>query len=345
MVDLLLCQTYILKRAVDTDMKMKNKKSLDQKYLQKIENIEFQPVFILGLHRSGTSILYKMLTTTGRFNSVTAYHIINYDELLHNAINGKEDVAKKNLTNFFKEQNQSDRGIDRLKITADFAEEYGFLLAERTLDSRIVNKNKTLFSDMCKKIQFISGNNKPILLKNPLDFSNFLCIKKEFSNAKFIFIHRHPFKTLSSIIKAIGFLINEYSPYMAQLSTLYTRVFNNLLLRYSLKPLTNSFSSIGMILLTLYSTRSTNYYLKNIHKLPKEDYIDVTYEELCKAPNEIMSKIMGSLDMKIDADMDFTTYIQPRKTNLDSSTVHLKRFIFKTMKKYFAKFDYKFDID
>ena len=176
-------RAYILKRTIDTDMKMKNKKSLDQKYLQKIENIEFQPVFILGLHRSGTSILYKMLTTTGRFNSVTAYHIINYDELLNNSVNGNEDIAKKKLTNFFKEQNQSDRGIDRLKITADFAEEYGFLLAERTLASRIVNKNKTLFSDMCKKIQFISGNNKPILLKNPLDFSNFLCIKKEFSNA------------------------------------------------------------------------------------------------------------------------------------------------------------------
>ena len=65
------------------DYKMNNP---DKKYLDKIENIKFNPVFILGLHRSGTSIFYKMLVSTGHFNSVTAYHIINYEELLSNYI-------------------------------------------------------------------------------------------------------------------------------------------------------------------------------------------------------------------------------------------------------------------
>ena len=43
---------------------MNTDENLDKKHLEKLENIEFQPVFILGLHRSGTSILYKILIAT-----------------------------------------------------------------------------------------------------------------------------------------------------------------------------------------------------------------------------------------------------------------------------------------
>ena len=83
---------------------MKTAKNLDKQYLQKLENIDFQPVFILGLNRSGTSILYKMLTATQCFNSVTAYHIICYDQLIYNKINNKEEAAKDILNKRFESE-------------------------------------------------------------------------------------------------------------------------------------------------------------------------------------------------------------------------------------------------
>ena len=65
-----------------------------------------------------------------------------------------------------------------------------------------------------KKIQFLSGNDKPLLLKNPYDFANFLFIKQMFPSAKFVFIHRNPLKTISSLLNAMRMIINEKNPYL-----------------------------------------------------------------------------------------------------------------------------------
>ncbi len=322
---------------------MKTSTDLDKQYMQKLEKIEFQPVFILGLHRSGTSILYKMLTATGCFNPVTAYHLIKYNQLLHNYINKKEEIAKNELTDLMKQQGQMDRGIDRLEITADFAEEYGFLLGHTTIQMNITSKNVSLFRDLCKKIQFISANNKPILLKNPYDFPNFLYIKKSFPNAKFVFIHRHPFKTLSSTIKAIRLLLSNKYPYTSQLFKIYNILFENPLILSLSRMCFSKFSVFGMILLTNDSSKALRYYLKNIKLLSEQDYVFITYEELCKNPKNNIEKIMQSLDITSYNKLDFATFIKPRKTHLDSSVKHLRKFIFKRMKDYFTYFGYKLD--
>lgn len=322
---------------------MKNIQNLDQQHLKKLENVEFQPVFILGLHRSGTSILYKMLTATQCFNPVTAYHLIKYDQLIHNYINKKEEDVKHELTNSFKEQGQTDRGIDRLKITADFAEEYGFLLGQKTFQMYITPKNLPLSTEMTKKIQFISNNDKPILLKNPYDFPNFLYVKKVFPNAKFVFIHRHLFKTLSSTIKALKVLLRRKNPYTTQLFKLYNKLFENPLLLLVVRQLFIRFSPFGMILLTISSSNSTKYYLKNIQKLPKDDYLSITYEDLCRNPQKNMEAILNVLNIKTSSRIDFKIFIKPRKTQLDPSVKQLERFIFKCMKNYFTEFNYKIE--
>ncbi|MBU1941907.1 MAG: sulfotransferase, partial [Candidatus Thermoplasmatota archaeon] len=55
----------------------------DAQYTTKYENLSFAPVFIMGIQRSGTSILYKILSETQSFNIITAYHLIKYPELIH----------------------------------------------------------------------------------------------------------------------------------------------------------------------------------------------------------------------------------------------------------------------
>lgn len=203
----------------------------DDDYLSEIRLIDFRPVFILGVHRSGTSILYKMLSATDSFNSVTAYHLINYHELLANHHQKTEDNARRKLTESLKSHGLTDRKIDQMKVTADFAEEYGFLLSERTIRMCLLPKNIPLFMELCKKIQFIAGNTKPLLLKNPYDFSNFVFIKQMFPDAKFIFIHRHPLKTISSTIKAFKEIFRDTLPYMARLMRTYEKFSTNPLLR------------------------------------------------------------------------------------------------------------------
>ena len=319
---------------------MKNIENKDQQHLQLLENVEFQPIFILGLHRSGTSILYKMLNATGCFNPVTAYHLIRYNQLLTNHVNNQEESSKKELTESFQEKGLDDRGIDKLKINADFAEEYGFLLGQKTLQMYITPKNLSLFTEMAKKIQFISENNKPILLKNPYDLPNFLYIKKVFPNAKFVFIHRHPFKTLSSTIKAMDILLKNKNPYTTYLFKTYNKLFENPLLLLPAKFCFSRFKTFGVVYLTMSSSKATRYYLKNIGQLSKKDYVSITYEDLCENPQKNMKKIIDSLNIKINKKLDFKSFINPRKVDLDPSVLKLRKFIFKCMKKYVKCFGY-----
>ncbi len=236
----------------------------DLRYLKKLEDIDFQPVFIMGLHRSGTSVLYKMLTSSGCFNPVSVYHLVKYDQLLDDYENKTQDNVKKRLTESFRKKGLDDRGIDKLKVSADFAEEYGFFLDEKSAQTFITKKNVSKFNEMCKKITYISDRKKPILLKNPYDFSNFIYIKKAFPNAKFVFIHRHPFKVLSSLMKATRVLFTDYNYYASQISRIYNKLYENPLSLFFLRNLTSRLSFFGLMLLCYNSSKSTKYYLKNL---------------------------------------------------------------------------------
>jgi hypothetical protein len=315
-------------------------KKIDDQYLEKIKNIDFTPVFILGLHRSGTSILYKMLTETDHFHPVTAYHLIKYDQLLDDFENKKQEEEKQHVTDSFRRKGLDDRGIDKLKITADFAEEYGFFLDNKTAKMIITKKNLSTFKELCKKITYVSGNKKPILLKNPYDFSNFLYIKHAFPNAQFIFIHRHPFKILSSLITAVRVLLHKYNYYASQLSRLYNRIYENPLSLYSMKLLTTKLSFFGLMLLCINSSIGTTYYLKNIHKLPQDCYISITYENLCNNTQKTMESILTKLHITTTNKINFNSYIKTRKTILDPSVASLQRYIYTSMRKYCEEFHY-----
>ena len=76
---------------------------IENKYLDRLDNVSFQPIFVLGFHRSGTSILYKVLESTKCFNIITAYHVIKYDQLLYNRMENKEEIIKQELNKFLKE--------------------------------------------------------------------------------------------------------------------------------------------------------------------------------------------------------------------------------------------------
>lgn len=306
----------------------------DNQYLNKLEGINFQPIFIMGVQRSGTSILYKILTATQLFNQVTAYHLIKYPEILHNHINNKEQNVKKDLADYFKQHSQSDRGIDSLNITPDFPEEYGFLLGQKTEQTRLTPKNFPIFVELCKKIQFISDSKEPLLLKNPWDFSNFTYIKQVFPNAKFIFIHRNPLKTLNSQIKAMRSLLENKSNYMALLSPWYNHIFNNKLrlAYYRFLYSSNTPLRVNSAIKTL--TENADYFLKNIEILNEEEYICVRYEDMCKDPEPTISKIIEFLGLKIKSNIPYCDFIKTRETILLKEIQIRKSIIFKKMKAY-----------
>jgi hypothetical protein len=318
-------------------MKLKN---LDDKYLEKIQEIEFTPYFILGLARSGTSILYNMLLSTESFNHVSVYHILNYDNLLYNYINNVEEEIRQELAGYMMKQNIKDRLIDKLEVSVDLAEEYEFILLKKT-KQRIINK-KTLstFIEMAQKIQFISNPLSPLLLKNPFDFANFIEIKNFLPKSKFIFIHRRPYELISSSVRATRLLYTRKSNHYINLDYFYGALYDNILTRYMTRLFYSKFLPFGAIENTIFYNRFANYFLKNLSKLSTRDYINITYENLCRKPNETIDKIFETLSIKKQKEVDCSSYINPRNMPLDPVVLKLQDYIYREMKEYFSFFGY-----
>jgi hypothetical protein len=308
--------------------------NLDQQYIDRIQEVSFNPIFIMGVQRSGTSILYKLLSKTNSFNIIKAYHIIKNKELIHNHINKLEEKSKKELADFFKNKSQMNRGVDKLQITPDFPEEYGFVLAQKTGKSQITHESIKTFNEFCKKIQYISENSKSILLKNPFDFSNFVFIKENIPNAKFIFIHRTPIKTLNSQINSLRTLLKQKSEYMALLSPSYDKMFSNKILYNYYKFIYTSLAPITINKAIRNLANRTKYFLENIESIEKNDYVTTRYEDICEEPNEEIKKIMNFLNIKLESSADFSTFIKPRKTNILKELKNQEKYIFKTMEPY-----------
>ena len=316
---------------------------LDNKYLSKLENEYFEPVFIMGAHRSGTTILYKLLSKTDCFNIVTAYHIIRYNQILYNHINNFEKQSKEDINEYLKNKKQSFRKVDRLDINSDFPEEYGFVLSKKKNHSnKLTPETLNTFMTLCKKIQFILKNNKPILLKNPFDFANYIYIKSVLPKSKFIFIHRNPFRTLNSQLKARRTFLQQKSEYMSLLSPSYKKAFeNNIFIGY-IRFINSPYFQISTIKAIKNLTKATNYFLKNIKSLNKNDYICTRYEDLCEKPDTKINEILKFLKIKEKKYVKYSDFIKPRKTPILRELQQKEKYIIKQMKPYFSQF--KFDI-
>ena len=292
-----------------------NNKTLvgDDKHLDLLEEVDFTPVFILGDHRSGTTLLYKTLTATGCFNFVRAYHIIKYDEILANYINQTEEQAIQELEQIFSSLKIGDRAIDKVQVTPNLPEEYGFILSNTVGDgSCITSENLSTFQQLCRKIQLTSNPDLPLLLKNPWDYTQFVYLKNTFPTAKFIFIHRHPLDTINSKIKALRILLTTWNSYTALISHEYSKIFNNLPLRYFFRFLNSAYFNLGLRQATKQSIASTTYFMDNIESLSYDDYCSIRYEDLCQAPAQTINEILSFLHLESQQNLDYKSLIKPR---------------------------------
>ena len=289
----------------------------DTPYLDSLPQVEFNPIFIMGEHRSGTTLLYKTLVATGCFNFVKAYHIIKYDEILSNHINQRENQAIEELEELFKSLGISDRAIDKVMVTPNLPEEYGFILKKiASNNSYITPENKSVFEQLCRKIQFTSDPQKPLLLKNPWDICHFMYVKSIFPSAKFIFIHRHPIHVINSKLNASRTLLSSWNPYNALMSQFYIQRFKNPIKRFTDRLKHGKYFNLGVNLVTKTSIECANYFLENIESVPEQDYAMISYDDLCKAPEATIKNILGFLELQPQVDLEYEKLIKPRPIKL-----------------------------
>ncbi|MEG3850714.1 sulfotransferase [Microcoleus sp. herbarium19] len=288
----------------------------DEPYLHLLEKVDFNPIFIMGDHRSGTTVLYQILVATACFNYLKASHIIKYDEILENHINRTQERTRQELENLFKSLEISDRQFDKVKPTPDLPEEYGFILRNAGYESYLNPENLRLFVQLCQKIQFAANSDKPLLLKNPWCFPHFMYIKSVLPKAKFVFIHRNPIHVMNSKLKAVRLVLSVKSSYIQLISKRYHEIFDNPMRRLLFRVMYSSLFGLGVRRVTQTSMLATTYYLENIQSLPTTDYISIKYEDLCQSPESTILKVLEFLQLEAKTTVDYDKELAPRPVKL-----------------------------
>ena len=314
----------------------------DHQHLGLLKEVSFQPIFIMGDHRSGTTLLYQLLDATQRFNVVRAYHIIKYDEVLTNYLDQQEESAKKQLGELFNEIGVTDRLLDGVRVTPDLPEEYGFLLGQ-DFRPKLNPQNLSRLTELCRKIQFVSDPNRPLLLKNPWDFMNFMYVKEAFPEAKFIFLHRNPINLINSQIKAARVLYESKSPYHSLLDSSYQQLWGRPFRLYMIRLLFSSHLDLGFRVATRHVARTTRYFLDHVRLLADRDYLSVRFEDLCQDPQAIVTKILNFLGIGENAAVGYGDFIQTRQARLLDEVQRNKTAILKRHCPYFVYCTYEFD--
>ena len=133
------------------------------RHLSCLKTVEIDPVFIIGPHRSGTTILYKALMESGSVNVTTVYHILNRHRLLTLHWEGQEPEARLELPQLFDERNIRNRDYDSIEISPDTPEEYAYALRHQGRRPGLKTKNLKSFILFCKKAQYVQYPGRPLL--------------------------------------------------------------------------------------------------------------------------------------------------------------------------------------
>lgn len=283
----------------------------DAPYVGQLQALPSSLIFIMGCHRSGTSLLHHLLAYTGQVNYLSAYDVIHYDTLLYNRVTGREAQARAALQQLL--EAEKNRGLDHLPVGADLPEEYRFILTTFTLSFSWQSRRRideifaphltphTLdkFLQLCRKKHFLAPHDQPLVLKNPADYYfNFLTVHQMLPQAKFIFIHRHPLHVLNSYLQSFGALLETKSRYWALLDQGYSHYFGLVPIKRLIAALsmrTNWYTRLVIARLVA----SFRYYLDNIAQIPQDQYVAIRYEDLCHDPQGCLASLGTHLNLNI----------------------------------------------
>jgi len=292
------------------------------------------PVFILGMHRSGTTVLYEMLDALDHWNTLWAWHVASYDEIR----SGKVDhaVSQSRFSQRLADAGMETRGVDAVKAGPETKEEYCFIMDNKGIGSQLTKKAFPLFQEICETVQSTQPKVRPLLLKNPWDFGNAHVIRQLIPTARFVYIHRHPIETVDSMYRFLNAAFQEPNAYMAMLSQRYLGITQS---RWKMGVLRNVVRRIpGAFIdgLIYWFGQKCDGYLKSIDLVPKSERLEITYDALCTHPNETIARIREHFDIP-DNGTDFSRMISRRSGQCDHRVAAKSRKIERRMAEYLKR--------
>lgn len=272
----------------------------DQAHLALLDEVPLRPIFIMGLHRSGTTWLYESLADAYGLGAVTLHEVLCYPRLLARQVEGRSGEDERLIDDYFAAQGLATRGIDAIGLSHETVEEYGWILQRYGGSLKVTPKTKIVLDRLIRKIQRALPQAPAVLLKNPWDTSNAARIAELYPEAKFVFIARDPLRIAHSQYK------NSLLFGGADVHFLMLLMQGFPLGRFVIGCQRLLWKLVGE---RLYSKVTVRWILNDVAKelagyqaayaaLPAERKLEVTYSELSGDPQATLRRIGAFLELE-----------------------------------------------
>lgn len=298
------------------------------------------PIFIIGFWRSGTTFLHSLLCEDPKNAFVTTYQTIFTHHSLVNSGWLKKlatliaperrpvDNVKLNM-NWPQEEEMGLGNIQPLSFYnyfyfPDHIEEYTkkYLFFEGVTEKETKEWEKA-YRLLIKKAMIISKR-KRFVSKNPPNNFRIPQILKMFPDAKFVYIYRNPYRSLSSFL-----------PFMKQV-----------MLGVGFQDVNDEV--VDELLLNLFK-QALDKYQNDKHLIPENNLIEIKYEEFKENPIGTAENIYNTfeLDGFSEAATYFKKYIESQKHQKSGGhelPEHLVKFVQNNLQDYMSSKGYSIEI-
>jgi hypothetical protein len=273
---------------------------------RQLADVEAHPIFIIGLHRSGTTWLYGTLSSLLPVASLSLYHISHYDELLMAHRDGTTRALQKALDTRF--IGAPTRGFDEIALSHATVDEYAFVL-RRHAGSPFLNAHTlATFKQLMRKLAFVQQRSH-VLLKNPWDTRQGAFIATHFPSAKFIFLRRDPVRVLDSQVRALDGIAAGENPlvaFMLQGLPLENMVLSGVRgVRHLLGQ--RVFRRLLVRLVEKHVRDEIRFYRRSLASVPHAHRVEVSYEDLIADPVTTLKPVVALIGLPLEHPLSTVT--------------------------------------
>lgn len=276
----------------------------DREHLGLLEEIPIKPVFIMGLHRSGTTWLYESLAQVFGLGSVTLHEVFCYPRLLARHLAGRGAEDQHLIDDYLAAEGLATRGIDEIGLSHATVEEYGWILQRYGGNLRVTPNTKPVLDRLIQKIQHLRPEAPAVLLKNPWDTGNATRVAELYPEAKFVFIARDPLKIAQSQYKnslVFGGADVHFLMMLMQGFALGRLVIGSQRLLWKLVS-EERYSRVTVGWIRNDVTKELAGYKRELAALPPERVIEITYTQLSTDPQATLGRVGEFLGLEGDAE-------------------------------------------
>jgi len=284
------------------------------------ESDEIPPmIFIVGLHRSGTTFLYETLSQVLPVAKLTVQNVVYYRALVASYFHdgGKQD--EESLTAYFDKHQTKTRGRDALTLSPATAEEYGWILKAESGSYAIGKRSLSVLKDVADKLVFVNPDTQAVLLKNPWDTGNVNTLADEFPDARFIFLRRDPLEILNSELGNLLYFTENRDPLITLLTRQATDTRISLTIARFLRVLLGRrlFSLLCIRLMSKDVANNVQKFNLSLAGAHKDRTLEITYDDLVDSPKQTLELVASFTELPVNHDV--MSRISPKRRGVGLS--------------------------